>query len=266
MLRDPAGVLTLTAGPFLPQAAWNDHGPTASTFLEAFYALKAGVPVVATAAWQAAVRPNHLTHAQFLAGFPTLEAHAPDQNLDRRVPSAGALVVAYNLTARPGTSGSTVPDLSGNGYDAHVGAEGVLHTPLGSKGHNYTIALRAALSGVEGALLAGPDDVFGLVDGSAGGLTLAFTSSNITYPLSNFTLPRPSLQAKTLTEIVLMGTEEGTSTFVNGVHAGDFLVAIDGTTVMEPMAFVAPVQTLGGLGGQIEEIELWDGIQSERGA
>ena len=29
------------------QAAWNDHGPTASTFLEAYYALKAGIPVVA---------------------------------------------------------------------------------------------------------------------------------------------------------------------------------------------------------------------------
>ena len=119
-----------------------------------------------------------------------------------------------------------------------VAPGGALLTPLGSKGANYTLVVRAALSGAPGVLLAGPDDSFGLAPapGGGGALTLAFTSSNITYPLSNFTLPRPSLQAKTLTEIVLMGTEEGTSTFVNGVHAGDFLVAIDGTTVMEPMA------------------------------
>ena len=58
-----------------------------STFLEAFYAVKAGIPVVASAAWQAASRANHLTREAFEAGFPVLEAHAPGQNLDRRVPS-----------------------------------------------------------------------------------------------------------------------------------------------------------------------------------
>ncbi|KAI0673353.1 glycoside hydrolase superfamily [Trametes maxima] len=66
-------------------AAWNDHGPTASTFLEAFYSLKEGLPVVAAAGWQAASRPNHLTHEQFLAAYPKLEASAPGQILDRRI-------------------------------------------------------------------------------------------------------------------------------------------------------------------------------------
>ncbi|KAI0639628.1 glycoside hydrolase [Trametes polyzona] len=245
-------------------AAWNDHGPTASTPLEAFYALKQGLPVVASAGWQAAARPRHLTHAQFLAACPALEAAAPGQNLDRRVRSKGPVVVDYDLSSlRLGdtgaASGVVVEDRSGNGYDARL-ERGVLHTPLGSKGHNYTLLLRTVLSGTLGTLLAGPDDSFGVEAAPRGGLTLAFTSSNITYLLSNYTLPPSS--ARATVDIVLTGTEHGTSAFVGGVHAGDFLVSIDQTSVLEPMAFVAPVQKLGGEGGRLERISLWDGIHS----
>ena len=59
--------------------------------LEAFYAMKEGLPVIAAANWQAASRANHLTHAQFLQAFPALEASSPGQNLDRRIPSKGSL-------------------------------------------------------------------------------------------------------------------------------------------------------------------------------
>lgn len=241
------------------QAAWNDHGPTASTFLEAFYALKQGLPVVASAGWQSATRVNHLTHAQFLAAFSALEAAAPGQNLDRRIPSKGAVVVDYDLT-RLGPGASRVADTSGNGYGARLEG-GVLHTPLGSKGHNYTLLLRVRLSGTPGTLLSGPDDSFGVEALPGQGLTLAFTSSNITYLLSNYTLP--STSADTAVSIVLTGTEHGTSAFVDGAHAGDFLVSIDQTSVFEPMAFVAPVQTIGGGDNRLERFILWDGIQSE---
>lgn len=228
----------------------------ASTFLEAFYALKEGILVVASAGWQAASRPNHLTHTQFLDAFPRLEASAPGQNLDRRIPSKSALVVAY---AAPFSKSGAVPDRSGNGYDAHIdSADGTLHTPLGSKGHNYTLLLRARLGGSPGTLLSGPDDSFGVAARSDGAFTLALTSSNITYLLSNYTLS-PGSEA---VDIVLTGTEGGTSAFVNGTHAGDFLVAIDGTNVLEPMAFVAPLQTIGGENNVIEEIALWDGVQN----
>ncbi|RDX51093.1 glycoside hydrolase [Lentinus brumalis] len=240
-------------------AAWNDHGPTASTFLEAFYALKEGIPVVASAGWQAASRPNHLTHAQFLEAFPGLEASAPGQNLDRRVPSKGALVLAYSA---PFSKSDAVPDRSGNGYDARFdSADGTLRTPLASKGHNYTLLLRARLDGSPGTLLSGPDDSFGVAARPDGALTLAYTSSNITYFLSNYTLS-PGREA---VEIVLTGTEGGTSAFVNSTHAGDFLVAIDGTNVLEPMAFVAPLQTIGGGNSEVEALALWDGIQNTNG-
>ncbi|KAI0830532.1 glycoside hydrolase [Trametes gibbosa] len=241
-------------------AAWNDHGPTASTFLEAFYALKQGIPVVASAGWQAVARPRHLTHAQFLAAFPALEAAAPGQNLDRRVQSRGALVAEYDLAhLAPGSGAEPVRDQSGNGYDARL-VGGVLHTPLGSKGHNYTLLLRAQLGGAPGTLLAGPDDSFGIEALPGDGLTLAFTSSNITYLLSNYTLP--SHAAREPVEIVLTGTEHGTSAIVDGAHAGDFVVSIDQTAVSEPMAFVAPVQTVGGKNVGVEKFVLWDGIQS----
>ena len=69
------------------QACWNDHGPSASTYLEAFYAVKHGLPVVAANAWQSSSRINHLTFDQFTSSFDVLEAAAPAQNLDRRIPS-----------------------------------------------------------------------------------------------------------------------------------------------------------------------------------
>ncbi|RPD57038.1 glycoside hydrolase [Lentinus tigrinus ALCF2SS1-6] len=240
-------------------AAWNDHGPTASTFLEAFYALKEGIPVVASVGWLAASGPNHLTHAQFLEAFAQLEASAPGQNLDRRIPSKSAMVVAY---AAPFPKSGIVPDRSGNGYDAHFdSATGSLHTPLGSKGHNYTLLLRATLDGSPGTLLSGPDESFGVASRADGALTLAFTSSDITYLLSNYTL---SWGSGTV-EIVLTGTQDGTSVFVDGTHAGDFLVSIDGTNVFEPMAFVAPLQIIGGEHSEVKELAMWDGIHDANG-
>ena len=169
--------------------------------------------------------------------------------------------MAYDLSrhATAPLSG-VVRDRSGNGYDARV-AHGVLHTPLGSKGHNYTLLVRAQLGTSAGSLLAGPDDSFGVVTRPDGRMTLAFTSSNITYPLANFTLsPRNDA-----TEIVLTGTEAGTSVDVDGVYAGEFLVSIDGTSVLVPMAFVAPLQTIGGTKFGIEKFTLWDGIQDASG-
>ncbi|KAJ8474505.1 hypothetical protein ONZ51_g7180 [Trametes cubensis] len=200
-------------------------------------------------------------HDQFLAAYPALEAAAPGQNLDRRVPSKGAVVVDYDLTHVGLSASAVVRDQSGNGYDARL-LGGVLHTPLGSKGHNYTLLLRAKLGGSPGTLLAGPDDSFGLAALPEGGLTLAFTSSNITYLLSNFTLGPDTGATR---EIVLTGTESGTSAFVDGRlgYAGDFQTSIDQTgNNLAPMAFVAPAETVGAKGVQVERFMIWDGVRS----
>lgn len=231
---------------------WNDHGPNASTVLEAFYAVKQGLPVIAAASWQAASRANHLTHAQFLQAFPTLEASAPGQNLDRRVRSKGSLVAEY--VVRKATDGS-VEDRSGNGYHARL-SNGVLHTPLGSKGHNYTLLISVNLRDASGTLLAGPDNSFGFtaIDGAP---TLAFVSSNITYPLFNYTLPLKGPPH----DIVIVGTETSTMVWVDGQRAGEFVIGIDGTAQFQPMAFVAPVQQIGQLRSRVERFALWDGMR-----
>lgn len=212
--------------------------------------------MVAAADWQSASRPNHLTQEQYLSSYAALEASAPGQNLDRRIPSKGDVVVDYIVP--PLQSHGTVFDISGNGYNAEIKG-GIVHTPLGSKGHNYTLLLELGVSQDSSVLLSGPDTSFGLVDASKG-KTLAFTSSNITYPLSNYTLPDRS--GSLTIQVVLTGTENGTSAYVDGAYAGDFLVNIPGSELFEPMAFVAPVQTVGGASSTIYRFKVWNGLQS----
>lgn len=64
---------------------------------------------------------------------------------------------------------------------------------------------------------------------------------------------------------MLLGTENSTSAYVDGQHAGDFLIALDGTTVFQPMAFVAPVQrvTVGSANTErtLTRFAVWDGLQ-----
>ncbi|KAI0322697.1 glycoside hydrolase [Amylostereum chailletii] len=237
--------------------SWNDHGPTASTYLEAFYAVKMGLPVVMSAAWQSSTRPNHLTEAQFLSSFATLAAAAPGQNLARQVPHSGKIIVEYDLTNTSSTSGESVPDRSGNGYNATL-VNDQLFTPLGSKGLNYTFLVNVSSSLTSGVLLFGPDNTFGFAP-VQGGTTLAFVSSNITYPLFDYTLP---LQATSpWRQIIVTGTEEGTSVFVDGQHAGDFQVQIDDTATVAPMSFVVPAKVIGQMGATVSRFILWDQVQ-----
>lgn len=242
------------------QAAWNDHGRNASTFLEAFYAIKMGLPVISAQSWQSALRPNHLTHEQFLTGFPILEQSAPGQNLDRRIPSKGSVVVEYDLSGTSWQNSGEVHDKSGNEYTGRL-KDGVITTPLGSKGHNYTLLINTTIPHTSGNLLSGPDDTFGFTAlGMNGTVTLSFNSTNITYPLANYSVPN-SVSSSSWMEIIITGTEKGTSAFVDGVHVGDFLVTIGGTSLVEPMAFVAPLLRIGLPGGTVSRFVVWDGIQ-----
>jgi hexosaminidase len=241
----------------LSKASWNDPGPTASTPLEIFYEIKEGLPIVLAANWQAAPRPMHLTEDQFNAAFPTLQRTAPGQNMNRFVPSKGALVIEYDLTQVP-TNGQSVnvPDGSGNGYNG-VLTNGVIRTPLTSKGHNFTMLIELASAAQPGTFLSGPDDSLGFV-GAGSGLTLAFTSTNITYTLPNVTLPVGSEENPV--KIAITATEKGTSAFVNGQHVGDFMVTVPNGNVA-PMAFVAPIQSIGMAGVSLQRFAIWDGLQ-----
>ncbi|KAJ4321956.1 hypothetical protein N0V94_002668 [Neodidymelliopsis sp. IMI 364377] len=64
-------------------AAWNDNGPDATTQLEAYYAIREGIPVMAARAW-AGKRGVNITTQDMDASIRLLAAMAPGQNLDRR--------------------------------------------------------------------------------------------------------------------------------------------------------------------------------------
>ncbi|KAF2822017.1 glycoside hydrolase [Ophiobolus disseminans] len=64
-------------------AAWNDNGPDATTQLEAYYAMREGIPVMAARAW-AGRRGIGLDMNDVVASVEVLASKAPGQNLDRR--------------------------------------------------------------------------------------------------------------------------------------------------------------------------------------
>ncbi|KAA8895066.1 beta-N-hexosaminidase [Sphaerosporella brunnea] len=64
-------------------ASWNDNGPDASTQLEAYYAWREGMPVVAARMWTG-TRGAALNISSLSRSVELLAAAAPGQNLDRR--------------------------------------------------------------------------------------------------------------------------------------------------------------------------------------
>lgn len=66
-------------------AAWSDSGPDATTQLEAYYAMRDGIPVVAARAWSGA-RGLNISAEDLPRTLALLTSRAPGQNLDRRLP------------------------------------------------------------------------------------------------------------------------------------------------------------------------------------
>jgi hexosaminidase len=65
-------------------AAWSDNGADATTQLEAYYAMKNGIPVVAARSWSGA-RGVNISASDLEATLNHLTPKAPGQNLDRRL-------------------------------------------------------------------------------------------------------------------------------------------------------------------------------------
>lgn len=68
-------------------AAWSDSGPDATTQLEAYYAMRAGIPVVAARAWAGAGGLS-ISAGDLPSTLALLTPNAPGQNLDRRLPGS----------------------------------------------------------------------------------------------------------------------------------------------------------------------------------
>ncbi|KAJ5278586.1 hypothetical protein N7478_003958 [Penicillium angulare] len=106
-------------------AAWNDNGPDATTQLESYYAIRNGIPVVASRAWSGD-SGSRLDESTLDVSIALLTANVVSENLDRRLP-----------LSQP-NEGDTL-------FSWHQSDSKIFKSPLrlgfGSKGMNYTLQL-----------------------------------------------------------------------------------------------------------------------------
>ncbi|KAI0798369.1 putative beta-N-hexosaminidase [Xylaria sp. FL0064] len=238
-------------------AAWNDNGPDASTQLEAYYAIRRGIPLVAARAWSG-TRGVPVEVGTIDESIDFLSARAPGQNLDRRlraVPSNSSKDELISWTRD-----------SGDGDAVHLG--------YGSKGVNYTLLLS-----VTGPFTLSSADVTLALDEMG---VLRFVADGYEYPLrsvaegdgfdagapgriwSNVTSStHEPINVTTPATLTIIGDVIGGSrVWVDGVFAGRFEVFVFGghNTLFSwsQMTFVAPVDSLQG---GIQRLVLRDGIR-----
>ncbi|KAI1823952.1 putative beta-N-hexosaminidase [Xylaria intraflava] len=230
-------------------ATWNDNGPDATTQLEAFYAIRRGIPLVAARAWSGSRGPA-VEPATIDGSITYLASRAPGQNLDRRLPNdAGEVSWTRKSSAD------------------------VIRLGLGSKGMNYTLSLS-----VTGPFTLSSADVT-LTLCEEGNLT--FVSDGYEYPLRSVSetdgfdsaelgriwanatsSSHEPVKVPTPSKLTITGdAHEGSRVWIDGKFAGRFEVFVFGgqNTVFSwsQMAFVAPLETLQG---GISKLTLVDGV------
>ncbi|KAI1750371.1 putative beta-N-hexosaminidase [Xylaria castorea] len=243
-------------------AAWNDNGPDASTQLEAYYAVRRGIPLVAARAWSGK-RGVEIEMETINESLDFLAARAPGQNLDRRI------AVSSNQTNQARRQGELISWTRGD-----EATDGEVRLGYGSKGANYTLTLSVA-----GPFTLSSDDVMLTMseDGS-----LVFVADGWEYPLrsvaegdgfdpgapgriwanATFSTHAP-LTINTPANITMTSDVIGGSrVYVNGTFAGRFEVFVFGgrNTVFSwsQMAFVAPVDVVRG---GVKSLVLWEGVR-----
>ncbi|KAF2841637.1 glycoside hydrolase family 20 protein [Patellaria atrata CBS 101060] len=241
-------------------AAWNDNGPDATTQLEAYYALRKGIPIVAARAWTGS-RGDELITTNVLSNIDFLASAAPGQDLDRRLDGPAAATGVGPLVTWPPPDGDDDSD-DDDGYTLDYG----------SKGMNYSLVIYAH----DAFTLLSPDVTLELAESGA----LTFTADGTSYPLRS-TAERDGLDGAHPGRIwanVTSSSHEpvsvalpvglhitgdpvgGTRVYMNGTFAGRFEVLVyGGRNAVESwsqMAFVAPVQEVKG---GVHRIEVWEG-------
>ncbi|KAK4071076.1 CAZyme family GH20 [Trichoderma aggressivum f. europaeum] len=239
---------------------WNDWGPNASTYHEAYYMVRNGLPALADKQWG-----SSLQEKDYAGLFATLQPAVPDQNLDQRIASKGSTIVSYNFGQGTLSSAIAVLDSSGNNYHGHLengayvsggalqlnGRGAYLKTPLTSKGRNYTLSFSVLPKSHGGALFSGPESSF--LNGNGTSTNLMLVSHNIGYPV-NLTLPLNKWSDVTVQAIgpqtfISVGTQRQEVTILMGIWGGYMHEG--------PMAIEAPLQTIGqGMNGQMKNIKL----------
>ncbi|KAJ5542739.1 hypothetical protein N7535_005163 [Penicillium sp. DV-2018c] len=242
-------------------AAWNDSGPDATTQLEAYYAIRDGIPVVASRAWSGNRGPR-LDERSLDKSITQLASQGVGQNLDRRLPGEGRHPSGPLLSWKASS-------LSSNQDKQYLG--------YGSKGMDYTLQLD-----VTGPFsLQSSDSLLELSwDGE-----LTFISDGWPYPLRSvaqsdgFEEDQPGRiwtnQTSSSHEVVriprkaqiTISTNQvtGSRVWVDGAFVGRFEVFIYGgrnqVFSWAQMAFVAPLETLHGSG--LQRLVVFEGSRDD---
>lgn len=227
-------------------ALWNDYGPNATVYSEAFYAWREGIPALADKQWG-----GNLTAAEFNSVFQELKAFVPGQNLERRIPSITTTVLDYAFGTEYDTS-SRVTDESGNSYDGTSDCsrsdkgsllvdECRLTTPLSSKGRDYTLTLSLLLTSLDSptnaTILSGRDS------------QLMLTPNITLFQGGNYYRLNSSLPLNQRLDFNLIGRGNQTFAQINDGTEEEFLteMGINGERFQwGSMAIEAPVHQLGG--------------------
>ncbi|KAI9155757.1 Beta-hexosaminidase [Paramyrothecium foliicola] len=229
-------------------AQWNDYGPNATTVLEAYHQWKSGLGALADKQWG-----GKLTREDYASLYSKLQPHAPGQNLDRRIPSVGSIIVEYDFAAGLDDKGMST-DKSGNNYHAistcQTNNEGVyivhgctVSTPLDSKGRNYTLEFTIKpTSDTKGPIFTGSDSALWFGNGTSDAVMLV--SGDSAYAL-NYTFP-----VGQWTKANLIGS--GRRTFLDvGEDRMEFLTILGwqgDKNVWTYIGIEAPLKTIGGGG------------------
>ncbi|KAI0481881.1 glycoside hydrolase family 20 protein [Xylaria cf. heliscus] len=248
---------------------WNDFGPNATVYSEAYYAWREGIPALADKQWG-----GSLLTEEFMNVLPILHPKIPGQFLENRIKSKGPEILRFEKESwaharhpdgddKVGDTWNVI-DLSGNGYDAMsncsvtpnftiaFNTDCELQTELLSKGRNYQLTLRLYIThfGEDANIITGQRSALMLTPN----ITL-FSSEN--YYRLNSTVP-----LYTWFDLSIMGLGERTFASIQEVRLGDPFVSrpdqefqavlgINGETlVWAPIAIEAPITKIWGSNAQ----------------
>ena len=241
-------------------ALWNDPGPNGTTYSEAFYAYREGLPALADKQWG-----GDIVLDEFNSVFEKLLTAIPGQNLGRTIKSTSNTILQYLFAE----SGSKVIDSSGNHYDGTskgcsiessvitFGDGCYLETPLSSKGRDYTLSFSAKQNSANPSkLFSGPDSE--LLSGNGTITNVMLVAAGNAFVLDY------SLPVNTWSDVSLIGrgnatfltVSSGNKTVTKEFVAGLGLSAGQGPSEIN-IAIEAPLARIGeGFEGSMKSITL----------
>ncbi|KAL1601181.1 hypothetical protein SLS59_005333 [Nothophoma quercina] len=246
-------------------AAWNDNGPDATTQLEAYYAIRQGIPVMAARAW-AGRRGVNITAANVNASIEYLASNAPGQNLDRRpVSLRSASPVRKTVLSWDSRTGQMAQTFGKGSFGPPYTLSLNVSSPFSIKGPDTSLAISNVVNFTTNSTVR----------------TLVFTTADgFPYPLrnvsyddydpghpgriwTNVSTSTHDLVALTLPVRLRIETDiyNGSRVWVNEKFAGRFEVFVFGgrNTVFSwsQMALVAPLDSVDG---GVDTLKLENGV------